>query len=93
MPDVTTLISSVKYLIKNETQGSQLEKLEREKLPIKQTQHKMPDVYIIMNESLGRKIFRFDNSEIYNSSMPFLMDFVNKNSNEWRRKAGLCNLG
>ena len=83
MPDVTTLISSVKYLIKNETQGSQLEKLEREKLPIKQTQHKMPDVYIIMNESLGRKIFRFDNSEIYNSSMPFLMDFVNKNSNEW----------
>jgi hypothetical protein len=83
MPDVTTLISSVKYLIKNENQGSQSEKLEREKLPIKQTQYKMPDVYIIMNESLGRNIFRFDNSEIYNSSMPFLMDFVNKNSNEW----------
>jgi len=83
MPDVTTLLSSVKYFLKSDHNEINPEDPQREKLPVEQARHNMPDVYIIMNESFGRKIFRFENSGIYNSSMPFLTNFVNSNLNEW----------
>jgi hypothetical protein len=83
MPDVTTLFSLVKHWLEDDGQILKVENPPREEIPTEQMRCSLPDVYIIMNESFGRKIIRFENSGIYNSSMPFLTDFVNRNSDEW----------
>jgi glucan phosphoethanolaminetransferase (alkaline phosphatase superfamily) len=81
LPDVTSFISAYQLIIKSRDIDYSLKERERDKLTCKSNNGNVPDIFIIVNESLGRKLFTVNNGRLFNPCMPFLENLVNGNPN------------
>lgn len=83
LPDVTLLISSYRAITCSDESQHTLNKPERDKLKCKTINNNAPDVFIIVNESLGRKLFSIQQRKIFNPCMPLLVNLINNNPSNW----------
>jgi glucan phosphoethanolaminetransferase (alkaline phosphatase superfamily) len=82
-PDVTLFFSFYRLINTSENTQQQIYSFKRDEVRCKNTYKDAPDVFIIVNESLGRKLFGFNCGVISNPCMPLLVNLVNSNPNKW----------